>query len=188
MKQALGTSAAIIALISLASPAQAQFGSILRNSTRNAASGSDACGGGQGRSNAGSRLLGGMVSGAVGEMAGRSGLSSFVPMAEFGDQLSTAIACRLDPEEQRQAANATLEVTRATGPDGKAEIGASTTWVSETRENVTGTSTVTARDDDVAEGMDCITVTDVVIIDGEETREDKRMCRAPGAARYSIVV
>jgi hypothetical protein len=34
---------------------------------------------------------------------------------------------------------------------------------------------------------DCITVTDVVIIEGEEARAEKRMCKAPGSARYSIV-
>jgi hypothetical protein len=35
--------------------------------------------------------------------------------------------------------------------------------------------------------LDCITVTDIVIIEGEETRAEKRMCRAPGSARYSII-
>jgi len=35
--------------------------------------------------------------------------------------------------------------------------------------------------------LDCITVTDVVIVRGEETKADKRMCRPPGSRRYSIV-
>jgi hypothetical protein len=51
---------------------------------------------------------------------------------------------------------------------------------------VSGTSTVTRRER--AKGdVDCITVTDVVIVQGEETRAEKRMCRAPGSARYSII-
>ena len=38
--------------------------------------------------------------------ASASGLSSFVPISEVTDQLTTSIACRLDPEEQKQAAEA----------------------------------------------------------------------------------
>lgn len=66
------------------------------------------------------------------------------------------------------------------------EVGASASWTSATRENVSGTSTVTSRDGSSGD-LDCITVTDVVIIEGEETRAEKRMCRAPGSARYSII-
>ena len=35
-------------------------------------------------------------------------------------------------------------------------------------------------------GLQCITVSDVIIVSGEETRADKRMCRRPPAARYAI--
>ena len=31
---------------------------------------------------------------------------------------------------------------------------------------------------------DCMTVTDVVIVDGQETRAPKRMCRRPPSNRY----
>ena len=183
-----GLIATIAALASLASPAQAQFGSILSR-TRDAASAAsapDECGGGRGRSNAGGRILGGIVSGMAGDAASRAGITRFIPMSEFTDQLSSTIACRLDPEEQKQAADATLEITRGTTTDDKAQIGATTAWTSETRDGVSGRSTVTAREEVAASGMDCIMVTDVIIVSGEETRADKRMCRAPGSARYSI--
>jgi hypothetical protein len=59
-------------------------------------------------------------------------------------------------------------------------------WTSLTREDVSGTSTVAASDETNADGLQCITVTDVIIVKGEETRADKRMCRRPPAARYAI--
>ena len=58
------------------------------------------------------------------------------------------------------------------------DVGSTSTWTSETRANVTGSSTVTA-----VEG-ECMTVTDVVIVDGEETRAPKQMCRRPPSNRY----
>ena len=107
-------------------------------------------------------------------------------MAEVSDQLTNAIACRLDPEEQKQAAEATLAATR--GDDtGAAEVGASASWTSATREDVSGSSTVVGRNDDDTTGVECITVTDVIIVKGEETTANKRMCRPPGSARYSLV-
>ena len=66
-------------------------------------------------------------------------------------------------------------------------VGASSAWTSETRENVSGTSTVVARNDNDQGGMQCITVSDVIIVNGEETTADKRMCRKPGSARYSLM-
>ena len=59
-------------------------------------------------------------------------------------------------------------------------------WTSNTRENVTGSSTVVASDAVDDNGLQCLTVTDVIIVEGEETRADKRMCRRPPAARYAI--
>ena len=60
-------------------------------------------------------------------------------------------------------------------------------WTSNTREDVTGTSTVVASNDLDNAGLQCITVSDVIIVKGEETRADKRMCRRPPAARYAIL-
>ena len=70
---------------------------------------------------------------------------------------------------------------------GAPEVGQMAMWTSETRNDVSGTSTVTASDQQAnADGLQCIQVTDVVIVNGEEARADKRMCRRPPAARYTI--
>ena len=39
----------------------------------------------------------------------------------------------------------------------------------------------------LASGPQCITVSDVVIVAGEETTASKRMCKAPGQARYTLM-
>jgi len=175
-------------LLPLAS-AQAQFGGLLRRAREatNAAASGDGCSTGS-SSNAGSRALGSMLRGAANDAAYETGVSSWVPSAEFADQLSTEIACRLDPQEQAKAAEATLEATRG-GADGtgRPEVGQMAAWTSETREDVSGTSTVSQVERQGNNGRDCITVTDVIIVDGEETRADKRMCRMPPAVRYAIV-
>lgn len=174
-------------LLPLAS-AQAQFGGLLRRAREatNAAASGDGCSTGS-SSNAGSRALGSMLRGAANDAAYETGVSSWVPSAEFADQLSTEIACRLDPQEQAKAAEATLEATRG-GADGtgRPEVGQMAAWTSETREDVSGTSTVSSVERPGRGGQDCIMVTDVIIVGGEETRAEKRMCRAPGSARYSI--
>lgn len=167
-------------------PAQAQFGGLL-NSGKRGADAADNCGKGK-KGDKGRGFVGGLLGGAVDDLARRAGLPSFVPVPEFSDQISASIACRLDPEEQKQAAEATLTATRTDDDAGPPEVGASAEWTSETRQNVSGTSTVTGRDNGTGGGKsDCITVTDVVIVEGEEARAEKRMCRAPGSARYSIV-
>jgi surface antigen len=172
------------AMICTALPAQAQFGGII-DSGRRGADKADSCGKGK-KGDKGRGVLGGLLGGAVDELARGARLPSFVPVPDFSDQLTESIACRLDPEEQKQAAEATLAVTRADKDGALPAVGASVEWTSNTRENVSGTSTVTARQAS-AGSADCITVTDVVIIEGEEARAEKRMCRAPGSARYSIV-
>ena len=78
---------------------------------------------------------------------------------------------------------------RAQRERGAAEVavGSSAAWTSGTRADVSGTSTVVARNDSDVAGLQCITVSDVIIVSGEETRADKRMCRKPPAARYALV-
>lgn len=170
-----------------ASQASAQFGgfsipSIPRASSSSAKS-SDGCPKGKSKS-AGSSVLGGFLSQGLGRAASSAGVSSFFPSAEVADTLTNAIACRLDPEEQKQAAEATVEATRGE------EVGSTASWSSNTRENVSGTSTIIARNDEPADsggqGRQCIMVTDVIIVNGEETTANKRMCRAPGSARYAL--
>lgn len=177
-------------------PVSAQFGGLIPRDARNVmndAGATDACGNKK-KSSAGSRVLGGVLGRTARNVAGQAGISSWVPISEVTDQLTTSIACRLDPEEQKQAADATLRATRSLEgeedggrPSPPPPVGSSATWESETREDVSGRSTVTGRDPTGASGLDCITVTDVVIVKGEETTADKRMCRPPGSRRYSLV-
>jgi surface antigen len=193
-----GLAASALALGVMATPAQAQFGGILGGAARGAASSATTassddggCSNGRRRSG-GSRVLGGILGGAASGAAGQiGGVLSYVPVAELTDQISSAIACKLDPDEQKQAADATVKATRSDS-DGEAQVGDMVAWRSATRDDVSGTSTVVALDDGPgrgrgnANGLQCITVADVIIVNGEETRADKRMCRQPPAARYAI--
>lgn len=180
---------ALAAVLSLASTsAHAQFSGLslpsLKQSTTETTS--DGCPKGK-KKGLGSSILGGIVGKAAGDAAYRAGVSRWVPMAEVSDQLTNSIACRLDPEEQKQAAEATVAATRGAEGSAGAEVGSSASWTSGTREDVSGSSTVVGRNDDEATGLKCITVTDVIVVKGEETTANKRMCRPPGSARYSLV-
>ena len=101
-------------------------------------------------------------------------LSHIVPV---GALIGEAIASLLDCDEQEKAAAATERVVE------RGSVGTSESWTSETRPGVTGSSTVTAVQTTPA-GEQCLTVTDIVIVDGEETRAPKRMCRRPPTNRY----
>jgi len=101
-------------------------------------------------------------------------------MVDSANSLSQAVACRLYPEEQKQAAEATDEATRS------AEIGKTVEWKSTVRDNVSGSSTVSAKTE-LPNGTPCLTVADIIIVDGEELKISKKMCRLPGSARYTIV-
>jgi surface antigen len=183
--------AAAAALALVAQAAQAQFGGFSLPSFPSASSSSssekssDGCPKGKSKSQ-GSSVLGGFLSQGLGRAASSAGVSSYFPTAEVADTLTNAIACKLDPAEQKQAAQATIEATRGDTGTKPPEVGSSSSWTSETRENVSGTSTVVARNDHEVGGMQCITVTDVIIVAGEETTADKRMCRKPGQARYAL--
>ena len=122
--------------------------------------------------------LGGMLGGLANRAIGRTGLAGFVPTNTFATMLTDAIACKLDAQEQKQAAAATTQAVRG-------GVGSSASWQSETRAGVTGTSTVKAQTL-AANGASCLDVTDVVIVSGEETTVSKRMCRAPGASGYTL--
>lgn len=180
---------AVAAALSLApAPAQAQFSGLSLPSIKSPSTEttSDGCPKGK-KKGFGSSLLGSVVGKVAGDAAYRAGVSRWLPMAEVSDQLTNAIACRLDPEEQKQAAEATLAATRGE-TTGSVEVGSSASWTSATREDVSGSSTVVGRNDDEVTGLECITVTDVIIVKGEETTANKRMCRPPGSARYSLAV
>mgnify|MGYP000633830169 CR=1 FL=1 len=177
----------MLALALIAAPAHGQFGGVLRGLGSAPARTTDGCGKGKSRS-AGSSVLGSVLGSVAGRAASRAGVSGWVPIAGLTDQLTAAIACKLEPEEQKQAAEATLEATRGEGDAAEVAVGASSAWTSETRAEVSGTSTVIARNDNEdGAGLQCITVTDVIIVRGEETRADKRMCRQPPAKRYALL-
>ena len=125
------------------------------------------------------RGLGNMLGSMAGAFGGRMGgaasmVSNMLPVTEL---LGEAIANMLDTCEQQKAAAATEEVVRG------GNVGDTATWQSESRPGVTGRSTVTAVEANASDG-DCMTVTDVVIVDGEETTAPKRMCRRPPSNRY----
>lgn len=119
-------------------------------------------------------LLGSIADNALGRYGGSAGamLSSF----NAGTMLSEAILDLLDCKEQQQAAKATDEAIRG-------GVGTEVAWKSETRANVSGKSKVTGQEQ-LADGSACVTVNDVVIVEGEETTVPKKMCRAPGASGY----
>ena len=127
----------------------------------------------------GSAMLGSMLGGFANRALGRvGGLSSYVPLSQFSSTLTEAIACRLDAKEQEKAAAATNEAVRG-------GVGTSSSWTSDTRKGVSGSSTVTAATQ-TADGSSCVSVNDVVIVDGEETKVSKRMCRTPGSSAYVL--
>ena len=183
MRKILATPAVIAACLLAVAPAQAQFGGLLRKVTTPAPQPSeDSSGGcpkGKKGNSIGRNILGNVINDAVGDAASKAGVYSYVPIAEVSGTLTDAIACRLDPAEQVQAAAATEEVTRGE------EVGATANWTSETRANVSGSSTVASVNKEKG-GVRCMNVTDVVIVEGEETRVTKKMCKKPGEARYAL--
>jgi len=129
----------------------------------------------EGRRQAGS-AIGGIARGLLGRVGGGGVANIVMPMSSM---LGDAIMNMLDCREQEQAATATETAVRG------GNVGDSATWQSESRPGVTGTSTVTAVN--ITPGDDCMTVTDVVIVDGQETSAPKRMCRRPPNNRYMRV-
>lgn len=124
------------------------------------------------------RRRGNIIGGIGGRVLGRAGVPSSVVGVGIPTQelLSEAVMSMLDCREREQAAGATNEAIRG-------GVGTTTSWRSETRPNVSGSSTVTAQNAE-AGGGDCMTVTDIVIVEGEETRAPKTLCRRPPSQRY----
>ncbi len=119
------------------------------------------------------RAIAGGIAGTA--LGGWGGVAARPPVASL---LTDAIIRKLDRKERVQAATATDKAVRG-------GVGTTTTWESETRPGVRGSSTV--RDQRAsADGGSCMLITDVVIVDGEETTVDKRMCRKPGGGNYVL--
>lgn len=85
----------------------------------------------------------------------------------------------LNPQEREAATDAT---TRAVNGG----VGSSSSWTSPDRVGVSGSSTVTA-ETRTSDGAVCRNMSDVIIVNGEETTVVKQMCRAPGATGFSLV-
>ena len=122
-------------------------------------------------------MLGGLADSALGRFGGTAG--SIASSFSVGSMLSDAIINLLDCKEQQQAAKATDEAIRG-------GVGTEVAWQSESRANVSGKSKVTG-EEKLADGGQCMTVTDIVIVDGQETSVPKRMCRAKGAKGFARV-
>jgi hypothetical protein len=130
-------------------------------------------------------ILGGIGGAALGGLLGSNSvtrtLSSFLPVQSL---LTDALLNLLDCDEQKKAAKATEDVTEKAEAGG---AGTSVAWRSESRPGVSGRSTVKAVDTAGQGGRRCMTVEDVVIVDGEETVLPKRMCKQPPSTRYAKV-
>lgn len=124
-------------------------------------------------------VLGGLLGGVAGNAAGLGKIGTLISSAA-GAVLVSEIACQLTEEEQKEAVAATVEVTK------KEEVGATATWKSPNRAGVSGSSTVTALNTE-PNGRKCLNITDVAIIDGQETRVSKQMCRGQGDEGYTIL-
>lgn len=124
-------------------------------------------------------VIGGLIGSVAGSAAGLDGVGTVLAGA-FGAVLVGEIACQLDEKEQKAAAEATIAVTK------QEEVGATAKWVSPTREGVSGSSTITALNTE-PNGSKCLSITDIAIIEGEETRVSKRMCRKKAGEPYSIM-
>ena len=125
------------------------------------------------------RSMFGSILGNIADSAlGRAGVSTSVVgvSVPVGSLLSDAIMNMLDCHERQQAAQATDQAVRG-------GVGTEIAWKSDTRPNVSGKSKVTGSEQ-LADGGQCLTVSDVVIVDGEETTVPKKMCKANGASGY----
>ncbi|HZG44804.1 MAG TPA: hypothetical protein VEZ41_00860, partial [Allosphingosinicella sp.] len=126
-------------------------------------------------------LGGAALGGLLGSNRVTSTLGSFLPVQSL---LTDAILNLLDCDEQKKAAKATDDVTAQAEARG---AGAKVAWRSESRPNVSGVSEVTEVDSAPQGGKRCMKVRDVVIIDGEETKMEKRMCKQPPSTKYAMV-
>ena len=123
-------------------------------------------------------MLGGIAGGVLGRRRRRASRNRSLPVGSMlGDAImpacSTAASRSRRPTATEQAVERASAAASAPPRPGRARPGP----------NVTGSSTVTAVEADAADG-ECMTVTDIVIVDGEETRAPKRMCRRPPNNRY----
>lgn len=123
--------------------------------------------------------LGSFLGGALGSFGGL-GRTGTALLTGFSGLMVGEIACKLDAKEQEVASKATVEVL------SEEKVGATAEWISPTRQGVSGSSTITDLKSE-PDGRRCLTITDIAIIEGEETRVEKQMCRAKEGAAYVLV-
>jgi len=128
---------------------------------------------------AGGGLLGGLIGGLGAKALGLGKIGQLIA-GGAGALLGSKLACQLSKKEQEVAAEATVEIVE------KEEVGATASWTSPERKGVSGSSTITALDAK-PNGSTCLDITDVAIIDGEETSISKRMCRLAGQSRFTVM-
>ncbi len=134
----------------------------------------------------GGAAVAGAIGGAViGGLLGAGGVpvvtSVTIPLQAF---LADGYIDLLECDERVKAIGATMQVTDLAERQG---VGASVAWRSDSRPGVTGASTVTAVEKIGVGRQLCLTVTDVLIIGGEETTVPKRMCRTPPSTLYQRI-
>ena len=92
------------------------------------------------------------------------------------DELQNLTMQMLDCQEQRQVAQATEAAIRG-------GVGTAVSWTSSSSPAVKGRS-IAAAEETLADGTHCVTVTDIIIVDGEETISAKQMCRRAGSSGW----
>jgi hypothetical protein len=103
---------------------------------------------------------------------GSTGFSTPEAATEFKAQLRQVVLCAYGKE-----------IDKATQEAIRGGVGTEVGWKSETNPGISGRSKVTG-EEAMADGGRCVTVTDVIIVEGEETTVPKRMCRAAGLSAY----
>lgn len=161
-------------------PAEAQFGGLLGKKKSAETTEKKACTPTSEAKKKRNKIFGAVLGGVADNVVGRTGVTSVVGgYLPVGSLLSDAIIAQLNCDEQQQAAKATEDALRGE------TVGAESNWTSGSRKNVSGKSKVTGKQK-LADGSTCATVTDVIIVEGEETTVPKRMCRKPGASGYVL--
>lgn len=162
-----------------AQPAGAQFGGLLGKKKSAATEEKKSCTPTTEAKKTRNKIFGAVLGGVADRTLGSTGVTSVVGgYLPVGSLLSSAIIAQLNCDEQQQAAEATNEAVRG-------GVGTESVWTSKSRKNVTGKSKVTSGQK-LADGSDCMTITDVIIVEGEETTVPKKMCKRPGASGYAL--
>jgi surface antigen len=107
-----------------------------------------------------------------GSLAGAVGRK--VAGTDFGNNLSSTIACALSKAEQKQAANTQTEALNS----GKTGSASRKTWASDERKGVGGGTEVVSRSSG-GDGQCAVQRTFITDVDGNEKSIERQMCRQP---------